>query len=304
MGQKMRMSRTAIWKQIKSLEGYGLDIYCVRGKGYRLSQSLELLNKKCIERMLPQSARTAVSQIAVLFETDSTNQQLLNKMMTGDFHACIVITEFQSAGRGRRGRSWLSPLGGGISLSLGWHIESQPETMAALSLAAGVAIVKALKKHGIASVSLKWPNDIMIDNKKLGGILLEARSEMAGPCDIVLGIGINYSLPVEKRRIIDQAVTDLCQNHLGPLSRNEIIASIIAESISMLKEFSRNGFESFIDQWREYDYFSGKKASILLPDRTYTGEVIGVNSHGMLQMDVEGRVRQFSNGDLSLRAIT
>lgn len=298
---ELGVSRTAIWKQIQTLGGYGLDIFCVRGKGYCLSRPLELLRAADIETAIDAEARREIKGIEVFFITDTTNGQLMSRAGLPGFHGSAVVAEFQTAGRGRRGRHWLSPLGAGICLSVAWHFDTQPESMAALSLAAGVAVVRSLHEHGLVEARLKWPNDIICEGKKLGGILLETRGEMAGPCDVVMGIGVNYSLPEQAIRTIDQPVTDVYSSLPRPVTRNALCGTIVGNAVRMFREFSHGGFAAFIDQWRQYDGYAGKQATLYMHDRAYTGTVLGVTQNGLLQMSVREKVYQFANGELSLR---
>ena len=298
---ELGVSRTAIWKQIQTLDGYGLDIFRVRGKGYCLSRPLELLRQTDIETAIEAANRRELKDIEIFFITDSTNGQLMNRVGLPGFHGSVALAEFQTAGRGRRGRHWFSPLGAGICLSVAWHFDSQPETMAALSLAAGVAVIRTLHAQGLVKARLKWPNDIICEGKKLGGILLETRGEMAGPCDVVLGIGVNYSLPEQIIRSIDQPVTDVYGCMDRPAKRNVLCGAIISDAVRMFREFNAGGFAAFIDQWRRYDWYAGKQATLFMHDRSYTGEVLGVTQNGMLQMSIRGKVHQFAGGELSLR---
>ena len=298
---ELGISRTAVWKRIKTLTAYGLDVYRVRGRGYRLPRPLELLDIDKIRAVLAPEVKHEIDSIELLYMTDSTNRLLMDRIGVSGFHGSIALAEFQSAGRGRRGRHWLSPLGAGICLSAGWHFDAQPEAMPALSLAAGVAIVRSLHEQGLVKARLKWPNDIICAGKKLGGILLETRGEMAGPCDIVLGIGINYQLPEQAVSEIAQPVTDICSQQASPLSRNRLAGVVINSAVRMLKEFSVHGFAPFSEYWRQYDWYAGKQATLLMPDRSYTGKVLGVSGNGLLRMSIEGEIHQFANGELSLR---
>ena len=298
------VSRTAVWKQMRGFAGYGLDVFRVRGRGYCLSTPLELFDDAAILSAVDAADRRAITGLEVFFSTDSTNGQLLQRVGRRGFHGSVAVAEFQSAGRGRRGRHWLSPLGAGICMSLAWRFDPQPETLTALPLAAGVAVMRALRELGLSEASLKWPNDIICNGSKLGGILLESRSEMAGPCDVVLGIGVNYRLPDSLAAALDQPVTDICRQLQSAPGRNLLCGRIISHALRMFREFARHGFAPFIEQWRRYDGFAGKQARLLLQDRSYTGKVLGVTDTGMLQMSIRGNTRQFANGELSLRMVS
>jgi len=245
IAKMLGVSRTAIWKQVQTLSDYGIEIYSVRGKGYKLSRPIELLDISKIRSTFTQALLPLIKDIEIFFETESTNQYLLELLSSKSLHGRIALAEFQISGRGRRGRSWISPIGSGVCLSVGWCFDSQPESIMALSLAAGVAVAHALEKVSSERVCLKWPNDIVYDGKKLGGILLESRGESAGPCAVVIGIGINVNLPGHINALIDQAHTDLARINATPPSRNLLAGSIISEILKMLVQFEKQGFSAF-----------------------------------------------------------
>lgn len=304
LAAELGISRSAAWKQIQTLDAYGLDVFRVRGKGYCLPRPLELLDEARIHPAIDPAHRRDISTMEVFFSTDSTNAQLMRKAGQPGFHGSIAVAEFQNAGRGRRGRHWLSPFGAGICLSIAWRYDPQPENLTALSLAAGVGVIRALHDVGLTGACLKWPNDIICDGRKLGGVLLESRGEMAGPCDVVLGIGVNYSLPDELIRTLDQPVTDISRQQGCGLQRNVLCGRIISHALHMFREFGARGFSPFIDQWRQYDWFAGKEARLVMQDRSYAGKVLGVTAGGLLRMSIRGKIRQFANGELSLRMVT
>ena len=303
LARTLGVSRTAVWKHLNSLARYDLDIVHVRGKGYRLSRAIELFDKEKILGALPQPAGAAVKELTILLETESTNRYLMNMLTAGGIHGKIVLSEFQTSGRGRRGRSWISPLGSGICVSLGWRFELQPASLTALSLAAGVAVIEALKRFDIEDIGLKWPNDIVCGGAKLGGILIETRGESAGAIDVVVGIGINVDVPDHITAAIDQPVTDLARAAATPISRNAVTAALISEIVTMFRQFAVSGFSGFIESWREYDTVTGQEARLILPNQILVGRVEGIDQHGMLAMRIAGETRTFSSGDLSLRAI-
>lgn len=301
LADALGISRTAIWKHVHTLKNYGLDICSVRGKGYRLSKPIELLDRSSIESACSSEALGLIKNIEIMFETESTNQQLLDKLSTDGIHARLVLAEFQTAGRGRRGSSWISPAGAGICLSIGWCFDSVSDSLTALSLAVGVAVVRALKKTGVEGVFLKWPNDIICQDRKLGGILVESRGEMAGPSTVVIGIGLNVDLSEEVMDCIGQPVTDLARLMKNPPLRNDVAGAIISETIDMLNVFATHGFAAFLQQWRDLDYARDKQATLMLPNKMIQGRVQGVDDNGMLVMLIEGQLKKFSSGELSLR---
>jgi BirA family biotin operon repressor/biotin-[acetyl-CoA-carboxylase] ligase len=301
LAQEMGISRAAVWKRIQTLADMQLDIYSVNGKGHRLSQPLEVLNTNTIEENLSIVARATLADLTVLQVVSSTSEYLHTLLNNQSIHASVVLAEYQNKGKGRRGKQWVSPYASGLCISLGWHFDSTPASYTALSLATGVAVCKSLQGLGIQNVGLKWPNDIVSDGKKLGGILLESRSETAGCSDVVIGIGINVNLPEKSRISIQQAVIDLNGISQTPVSRNTLSAAVIEELFTMLEQYQQHGFSSCISQWRELDAYKGKEADLILPNETLKGEILGIDENGLLLMRVNGETCRFSSGELSLR---
>ena len=301
MAREMSISRTAVWKRIKSLKEFELDVYSVNGRGHRLSQSIELLDPDKIKAGLNASAISTVGEFKILPVVDSTNQTIYDLLGKQSIHAVVVLSEYQKQGKGRRGNNWVSPYASGLCFSLGWHFHSTPASYTALSLATGVAVCRCLGRLGILEAGLKWPNDIVFNNKKLGGILLESRSETAGCSDVVIGIGINVNLPEKILKSIPQPVTDLYRIAGEPISRNALAGVLIEELLKMLEEYQENGFSSCIDQWREYDAYMGKQADLILPNERLSGEILGIDENGLLLMSIKGETKRFSSGELSLR---
>ena len=267
-----------------------------------MNRPVELLEIRRIEQSINTAARPEITTMEVSLKTESTNRYLMDKLPHENIHGNVVLAEYQSAGKGSKDdRKWVSPLGGGIYMSVGWHFDAYPNSFTALSLSAGVAVARALQKCGVDGLSLKWPNDIIADGKKLGGILIESRGITKGHCDIVIGIGVNVRLPEQVHAMIGQPYTDLSRLIASPPSRNNLVGTIVGETVIMLTEFNAHGFSRFIDEWRQLDCFAGKDASLVFSDRTLNGRVLGIENNGMLSMSINGRKRQFAGGELSLR---
>ena len=219
----------------------------------------------------------------LLFEVDSTNTRLLAAPPPPPGIADICLSELQHAGRGRRGRSWIAPFGAGIALSVAWTFTDGARTLPALSLAVGVAVWRALARAGARGVTLKWPNDIWFQDRKLGGVLIELRAEASGPAHVVIGIGINVALPAAARREIEAggvrvaAVADACP---AVPSRNLVAGAILDELLSMLGQFEREGFAAFRDAWMALDALSGRPARVLLAETAISGTARGVDPEG------------------------
>ncbi|MFT5131982.1 MAG: BirA family biotin operon repressor/biotin-[acetyl-CoA-carboxylase] ligase [Gammaproteobacteria bacterium] len=301
LAEEMGISRAAVWKRIKSLADLELDIYSVNGKGHRLSQPIELLDANTIKANMTAIGLSRIEELKVIPVLNSTNQHLYDLLQEGSIHGLVVMAEYQKQGKGRRGNDWLSPYASGLCLSLGWHFHSTPASYTALSLATGVAVCRSLLRMGVSEAGLKWPNDIMSKGKKLGGILLESRSETAGCSDVVIGIGININLADKTLSTITQPVTDVNRIAGQSISRNVLSGILVDELLIMLEDYQNSGFSSCIEQWREFDTLSGQQADLILPNDIFSGEILGIDENGLLLMSVKGETKRFSSGELSLR---
>ncbi|WP_455201908.1 bifunctional biotin--[acetyl-CoA-carboxylase] ligase/biotin operon repressor BirA [Kaarinaea lacus] len=302
LADHMGLSRSGVWKQIQNLQVKGVEVYAVQGKGYRLSQPVELLSKEQIQNEIAARITDFSGDISVLWETESTNQYLTQSSAKAAVSGMTCLAEWQSAGRGRRGRSWVSPLGGNIYLSQLWRFNSGPAQLSGLSLAAAVAVVKVIHQFGATGAGLKWPNDILIDGQKLAGILLEINGESNGPSNVIVGIGINVRLPESSLQEIDQPVTSL-EAVLGhKIQRNQFVAKLVCELFEVYQEFNERGFSSFIDQWLDLDVYLNQKVNLNLPTGNISGINRGVDSSGALQVEHGGQVYCYQSGELSLRA--
>ncbi len=298
LAKKLGISRAAIWKHIQTLQDYQLDVHAVTGKGYRLSPGIELFDAEKILESCPESE---IQDLQIFTETTSTNEIILDQISHGSIHRHVVLAEYQESGRGRRGRYWLSRLGSGICLSVGWRFEGSPETLMGLSLATGVGLIRALEKTGIQNAGLKWPNDVLVDGRKLAGILLEMRGESAGPCNVVLGVGINVQRMPARQEGIEQPRTDV-ETLLGhKISRNELASGVIKELLIMLQRYQEHGFTAFLPEWNTHDCLLGQQAVLLRAGEEITGTVHGVDQQGALLMDINGQTERVISGDVSLR---
>jgi BirA family biotin operon repressor/biotin-[acetyl-CoA-carboxylase] ligase len=304
LAESAGITRSAVWKQIKRLTGLGLEVEGITGKGYRLSSPLEMLDREYICNHLDGTARGVPVAVKVLFETGSTNQYLLEAQAGDSMHGRAVLAEYQFAGRGRGENRWVSAPASGLCLSLGWHYDSITGSLTSLSLATGVILAEILQEMGCRDVRLKWPNDLVVKGAKLAGILIESRAQGAGPCDIVIGIGINVHLPARLEHDIGRQVTDL-RRLLAPAvpSRNILAARLINKLVAMLGKYDSDGFDSFRERWQKLDYTAGKNARLLRSGQQISGRVIGIDENGLLIMSINGESRKFSSGELSLRLL-
>lgn len=305
LAERLELSRSAIWKQINALEEYGVEIVAVNGKGYRLYAPIELLDKECITNLLPMPIKQHISVLETHDQIDSTNSYL--SALTHDqpdSSGVICLAEQQTAGKGRRGRQWVSPFGSNIYLSILWQFQEGPASLSGLSLAVGVAVIKALKIHHIENVGLKWPNDIYWQQKKLGGILVEVSGESNGPCSAVIGLGLNLYLPEQEASEIEQDWVDIKQilGTSNQLSRNQLLATLIEQLLSVTAHYTEQSFAQYRDEWRQYDCMQGQQVSLFMGNRKIDGTVQGINDDGLLLLKtLDGQVQSFASGEVSFR---
>jgi BirA family biotin operon repressor/biotin-[acetyl-CoA-carboxylase] ligase len=301
IGAEMGCSRAAIWKIIQALQNTGVEIYSVRGRGYRLARELELLSAADILAAMHPMQRPHVNHLEVQYEIRSTNAYLLDRSRQGGYSGQVCIAESQSEGRGRRGRQWVSPFGGNIYMSLLWRFPTGAMQLGGLSLAIAVALARALRETGLTEIGVKWPNDILVGERKLAGILLEVAGEAAGCCDVVIGVGINVRMPVTAGQQIDQAWTDV-ETVLGkPVGRNRLAGALLSNLISVVREFEVDGLSPFLDEWQRMDCFAGREVQLQLPNETVQGVARGVDASGALILAKGGELRRYHSGEVSLR---
>ena len=301
----LSISRAAVWKRLQQLESWGIACEARPGSGYRLEAPVELLDAAQIRDRLPQAARAMLRMLEVHESLASTSDRLLavDDLPPGRFDACLA--EFQSAGRGRRGRHWVAPFASGLCLSINWSFRDAPAMLGALSLAAGVAALRALGRLGFVRLSLKWPNDILGGDAKLGGILIDLRGEAAGPAYVVVGMGINVRLPQAAReRLAAEGVevTDLAALG-GTPGRNDLAAVLIAELAQALVEFGARGLAAFSAEWQAADALTGRPVRVLQGGQPLEGLARGVDGDGALLLEVDGARRRILSGEVSIRPV-
>ncbi|WED26577.1 bifunctional biotin--[acetyl-CoA-carboxylase] ligase/biotin operon repressor BirA [Vibrio sp. DW001] len=292
LGAELGISRAAIGKQIKGIMSWGLDIYSVQGKGYRLSKPIQLLDKNTIEHLTSKK----VELIPVI---ESTNQYLLDNTEAIE-SGSVCIAEYQSNGRGRRGRQWVSPFGSNIYLSMYWRLEAGMAASVGLSLVVGVAIVEALESIGIHGIKLKWPNDLYYQDKKLAGILVEMNGQAGGAANLVIGMGMNIDMP-EAIEGIDQPWTSLSQVIDEQPDRNLLVATLINTWNTTLEKYEFEGMNGITERWNRLDNFIGRPARLIIGNREIQGIVRGINDQGAILLETENEVKSYIGGEISLR---
>lgn len=299
LGQALGISRAAIWKQVRVLREMGLPVHAVRGRGYRLSAPLELLDAERIAEELTPGARERLAGIELHHELDSTNDFLRRNRALPSGTVCLA--ERQLRGRGRRGRQWVSPYGTNLYLSLLWRFEQGVEGLGGLSLAVGIALLRTLHELGVEDAGLKWPNDVLVHQAKLAGILVEVAGESAGPCSAVIGIGINVDMPDAAAREIDQHWTDLCHAAGAAISRNRLASGLLECLLEALHDFNELGLSPFLEEWRRYDLSLGREVQVRSGGDLVTGRGSGIDVDGAFLLETLNGLRRFASGEVSLR---
>jgi len=299
------VTRSTVWNALKSLRDRGLELHAVRGRGYRLPVALDWLGEDTIRALLGPSA-DLVCAIRIFEETDSTNSRLLASLAPPSGRASACLAEFQTGGRGRRGRQWLSPPGAGVWLSVAWQFDRPPDNLSALGLVAGLAAREALARLDVGSVMLKWPNDLVIEDEKLGGVLVEMRAEGNGPCLVVIGVGINYRLPGGLAEDVCRAgglmPVDLAAACDGdPPSRNAVAAALVSALADRLAAVAGKGVGDLRDEWSHADAIAGRQVIVENHGRPIRGRATGIDVDGALRVDQGDGIVRVTAGDVSVR---
>jgi BirA family biotin operon repressor/biotin-[acetyl-CoA-carboxylase] ligase len=302
------VTRAAVWKMLRTTaEELSLELTGVRGKGYRLDRPLELLDPAVIEAALSAPVRERLSGVEVLQSIDSTNGWLMARAAAGAPSGLVCLAERQLAGRGRSGRTWVSPFGANIYLSLLWRYGHAPMELGGLSLACGVAAAQALQASGVPDIGLKWPNDLHWRRRKLGGLLLEVAGEAQGPSHVVVGIGINVRLSDRDAEGVDQPWTDLERVLMttpgtDTPGRNALAARLIDGLGDALVRYGEQGLAPFLPAWRALDIYLGEPISVVMGEQTIAGICAGIGDDGALLLDTDAGRRTFRAGEVSLRS--
>ena len=331
------LTRARVSQLLKQAETAGLALERVRGRGYRLLATPDFLDASAVrdaladlgvevaapdakapllpaanddDLALPAGPTLGIPahppiQVEIVDQLDSTSSELLRRAARRDIHGATLAAEWQTAGRGRRGRQWTAVAGGSLTFSLGWRFEQGAGFLAGLSLAVGVATIRALEAEGLAGVELKWPNDLIYRHLKLGGILVELNGDALGPSTVVVGVGLNVRMPQAAKRDIAQPVSDLTAvagRGAPPIDRNKLLARLTEGLATALGTYARQGFAPFAAEWQRRHAYQGKQVKLLLPDGgSVKGTVAGVDSTGALVLADGPRRARFLAGEISLR---
>lgn len=303
LAQKLRVGRTSIWKAVEVLRNLGVAIDAVKGRGYRLTHVLELLNRSQILNAMDSAIAHQIHQLTIVPVVTSTNDYLWSQLSYGQKPFSICLSEAQTQGKGRQGKKWQSPFGKNLYLSI-YGCCSVDRQLSGMSLMVAMTVLKTISKFSTVpeGMGIKWPNDILFQGKKVAGILIETQRVAGQETDqmhYVIGIGINIGLKETSSQEQDWA--DFQSILHSPPSRNEFSAQLISQIILDLNLFTQDGFDSFHQCWAQYDLLKNQKIMIQTPHTSEIGQYCGINKRGELLVDVNGQLKAMTYGDVSVR---
>ena len=306
---QLGVSRASVFNALAGVADFGVLLQRIRGRGYRLAQPWQRLEKNEVTRWLGKDA--GQFDIEILPQAASSNTLLLQRAGIGVVNGVasggtpsgsVLAVELQTAGRGRMGKNWHSGLGSALTFSLLWRFDCGLNALSGLSLAIGVAIVRALSRLGARGVQLKWPNDILTPQGKLAGVLIEAQGDMLGPSAVVIGIGLNCTLPASLVPQIGQPASALDEVCTAMPTRNQLLAVLLQESARVLQQFAQGGFAAFRKEWEQYHIHQNQPVRLHMPDgQVVNGIVRGVSDSGELCMETAEGMRRFNSGEVGVR---
>lgn len=301
--QALGMSASELHQRIETLQAAGIEIIGRAGEAYTLAHPIELLDAGKILGALSPCTREQLHSLALLFETDSTQIQALNKPAP-ERGCALWLAERQTAGQGRRGRIWASPLAAHFYLSLSRRFNASFAAMSGLSLVVGIVLAETLRQLGFPQVAVKWPNDLVVDGKKLGGILVQLRGVANGSCEAVIGVGINVRMPSNYAMTIDQPWCDLSQLASGQaISRNELAIALLNDLLPALAAFEIHGLAPFLRRWPALDALCDQWVRVLDGDRTIEGQMLGITDAGALRLLQSDGEHHYHSGEISVRPV-
>ncbi|MDT3337923.1 bifunctional biotin--[acetyl-CoA-carboxylase] ligase/biotin operon repressor BirA [Shewanella sp. SP1S1-7] len=293
LATELGISRAAVNKHIDALETYGVAIYSVKGRGYKLANPISLIDASRLVQSID-------NRCFYFDEIASTNGFMLShttELKNGD----VCVAEYQSAGRGRRGRTWVSPYGHHLYFSLFWTFPQGMAQAMGLSLVVACTLVEVLKSFGVENIGVKWPNDIYLDNKKLAGILIEMSGQADSQCQLIIGVGVNMAMSEEQGKGIDQPWSDLSDLVDMP-DKTALIIELQKQLKRDIQLFEREGLAAFKARWQAADLFYGREIRLLMGEKSVEGICRGVDEQGAVLLETADDVQAFIGGEISLRA--
>jgi BirA family biotin operon repressor/biotin-[acetyl-CoA-carboxylase] ligase len=299
LAASLDISLSSLRNKLDELAALGVSIQSSTGKGYRIKGGLDLLDEHLISNEL---ASLSYDRIELLETVDSTNR-LAQTLMSSGCRQVLVAAEYQGEGRGRRGRQWVSPYAANLYLSLGYRPKGGAAALQGLSLAVGLAVQQALSSLGVSGVQLKWPNDLLLEKRKLGGVLIELAGDLSGECSVVIGVGLNVKMPGSAHTSIDQEWADLSKYLSEALNRSRLLIEIVRNLTQLLNEFDSKGFAEYAEQWQAAHAFQDQPVKLLMGHAEVEGICRGVDARGEVLVEVGNSMNSYSAGEISLRGV-
>lgn len=296
------VTRATVHNCIARIEGLGIQLDRVPGRGYRLCTPIDLLDEHAIVSNLAPDVADSLFTMQYIQQVDSTNEVAAKLVLPPAQKFSLVLAEAQSAGKGRRGRSWASPFAANIYMSLVWSLQRAMHEAGALSPYLAIYIVEALHALGLPGLGLKWPNDIYCNNKKLAGLLIECSGELSNACKIVVGLGVNVAMTKYKHIDIDQEWTDIHFNVPNwLLTRSELTVRLINSMVAGLKSFEETSVADLVQRWARWDVMKNMQVNVHADAQVRHGIARGIDIDGCLLLESGQGVERISVGDVSLR---
>lgn len=295
------ISRAAISNQINALVNMGLDIFKVRGKGYQLAKPINLLERTKVVQHIPENLNEFPVEVHSII--DSTNDYLMRKLPNQVVSGQVCLAEYQQAGRGRRGRQWISPFGSHLYLSVYYKLDQGMSQAMGLSLVSALAVKDAITEIADVNIQLKWPNDVYAEGRKLAGILIDLEGQATGDCHCVIGIGINVQMPSAMALEIDQPWSDINSLVEETIDRNILAAKLITSLGKRIRQQQKDGLISMLDEWHQHDLYLDKEIKLLTGNKEQFGICRGVNEQGALMLEADGVIKPIYGGEVSIRSL-
>ncbi|WP_196139262.1 bifunctional biotin--[acetyl-CoA-carboxylase] ligase/biotin operon repressor BirA [Aliikangiella sp. G2MR2-5] len=299
IAEKLGVSRTAVWKLIQKIESWQLTVYSIRGRGYQIPGGLELLDQQQLKLSLKNNE--LFNDVILHASIDSTSNFLAEEWKKSPGYGRVCIAEHQTSGRGRKGRSWVSPFAANLYFSIGVELPLGLSALGGLSLVVGMSICSTLNRFTNDRVKVKWPNDLMVDDHKLAGILVEASGETNDTSFLNIGVGINWDMQNFQGELIDQPWINLKQLLVKSASRQQILTEILCELDAALVDYLTNGFSHFSTKWQGYSAMYQRDVNIMLTNEVVSGKEVGIEANGALRVQTVDGIRLFHSGEVSLR---
>ena len=300
LGQRLGISRSAVWKRLRALrDDYGIELHSIPGRGYRLTAPITLLD----EPTLAVGLADCGWRLHVCDQIDSTNTEALRRLAAGEEAPFVVMAEQQSAGRGRRGRVWASPYGQNLYYSLALKLTGGVAQLQGLSLSVGLAVVKALQGLGLTEAGVKWPNDVLVDGRKIAGILVDIQGDPADVYWAVIGIGVNVNM--HQIASVDQPWTSMAMVDQQDFDRTQVALDLSRALKHCLDQHLSQGFATLREQWQQVHVWQGRDVVLSVSEhQALKGRALGVDDGGALLLLINGQERAFNAGELTLRLDT